>query len=182
LSGAVFAPYGWDTAGDQRVTRRGSIFCKHTVASLVRNGDEMTEILSFRDLEAWKAAMKLVVSAYQVAQQVPSTERFELSAQIRRAAVSIPSNIAEGQATGPGGRYRQHVRIAIGSLAELDTQLELAARLGLASAESCRAAAGDVAQTGRLLHGLSRALWRRLAVNSLALAALCLGCATLLLS
>jgi four helix bundle protein len=142
----------------------------------------MTEILSFRDLEAWKAAMNLVLAAYEVARQLLSTERFELSAQIRRAAVSVPSNIAEGQASGPGARYRHHVRIAIGSLAELDTQLELAARLGLASAESCRAAAADVAQTGRLLHGLSRALWRRLAVNSLLVAALCLGSAALLLS
>jgi four helix bundle protein len=142
----------------------------------------MAEILSFRDLEAWKAAMNLVLAAYEVAQQLPSTERFELSAQIRRAAVSVPSNIAEGQASGPGGRYRHHVRIAIGSLAELDTQLEVAARLGLATAESCREAAKHVAQTGRLLHGLSRALWRRLAVNSVALACLSLGCAAFLLS
>ena len=142
----------------------------------------MAEILSFRDLEAWKAAMNLVLAAYEVALQLPSSERFELSAQIRRAAVSVPSNIAEGQACGPGGRYRHHVRIAIGSLAELDTQLEIVARLGLATAESCRAAAEHVAQTGRLLHGLSRALWRRLAVNSLAFAGFCLGCPALLLS
>ena len=78
----------------------------------------MSQIVSFRDLDAWKAAMDLVMAAYDVAHQLPTTERFELAAQIRRAAVSIPSNIAEGQATGPGGRYRHHVRIALGSLAE----------------------------------------------------------------
>ena len=89
----------------------------------------MDKILSFRDLDAWKAAMDLVVSAYLVAGRLPATERFELAAQMRRAAVSIPSNIAEGHASGPGGRYRHHVRIALGSLAELDTQLELAVRL-----------------------------------------------------
>ena len=74
----------------------------------------MAAIVSYRDLEAWKAAMNLLLAAYAVARQLPQTERFELSAQMRRAAVSVPSNIAEGQATGPGGRYRHHVRIALG--------------------------------------------------------------------
>lgn len=89
----------------------------------------MAQILSFRDLDAWKAAMNLVLAAYDAAHQLPPTERFELSAQIRRAAVSIPSNVAEGQASGPGARYRHHVRIALGSLAELETQIEIASRL-----------------------------------------------------
>jgi four helix bundle protein len=56
----------------------------------------MGEIVSFRDLDAWKVAMDLVVAIYSLAAKLPATERFELSAQIRRAAVSIPSNIAEG--------------------------------------------------------------------------------------
>jgi four helix bundle protein len=63
--------------------------------------------------------MSLAVVVYGVAKQLPATERFELAAQMRRAAVSVPSNVAEGQATGPGGRYRHHVRIALGSWAEL---------------------------------------------------------------
>ena len=85
----------------------------------------MAEIQSFRDLDAWKASMKLALEAYEVAKLLPATERFELSAQIRRAAISVPSNVAEGQANGPGRRYRYHVRIALGSWAELVTHLEL---------------------------------------------------------
>jgi four helix bundle protein len=132
----------------------------------------MAQILSFRDLDAWKAAMNLVLAAYEVAHQLPPSERFELSAQIRRAAVSISSNIAEGQASGPGGRYRPHVRIALGSLAELETHIEIASRLKWVSAEAQSAVADHVANTGRLLHGLSRSLWRRRAINYLALSSL----------
>ena len=141
------------------------------------------QILSFRDLDAWKAAIELVLVAYDVAHQLPTTERFELAAQMRRAAVSIPSNIAEGQATGPGGRYRHHVRIALGSLAELETQLELALRLKWISAEAHDNLAGHVARTGKLLHGLSRSLWRRRAASYLTLASFGLaGAAALLFS
>src|SRR5688500_2009062 len=143
----------------------------------------MAQILSFRDLDAWKAAMNLVLAAYHVAQQLPSTERFELSAQIRRAAVSVPSNIAEGQASGPGARYRHHVRIALGSLAELETQIEVASRLNWVPDEMQADAAEHIARTGKLLHGLTRSLWRRRAINCLAsLSSFGLARASLLLS
>jgi hypothetical protein len=79
----------------------------------------MSQILSFRDLDAWRAAMELVATAYSLVGKLPVTETYGLSAQMRRAAVSIPSNIAEGHAGGPGARYRHHVRIALGSLADL---------------------------------------------------------------
>jgi four helix bundle protein len=125
--------------------------------------------------------MDLVLAAYDVAHQLPTTERFELAAQIRRAAVSIPSNIAEGQATGPGGRYRHHVRIALGSLAELETQLEVVARLNWISPEAHGAVAERIARTGKLLHGLSRSLWRRQATSYLALTTFWFACAAALL-
>jgi four helix bundle protein len=143
----------------------------------------LSQILSFRDLDAWKAAIELVLAAYDVAHQLPTTERFELAQQMRRAAVSVPSNIAEGQATGPGGRYRHHVRIALGSLAELETQLELAVRLKWISAEAHNNLARHVARTGKLLHGLSRSLWRRRAASYLTFTSFGLaGAATLLFS
>ena len=143
----------------------------------------MAAIVSYRDLEAWKAAMKLLLATYGVARQLPQTERFELSAQMRRAAVSVPSNIAEGQATGPGGRYRHHVRIALGSLAELDTELEPVRRLEYSSEEALRVVAEHLAQTGRLLHGLDRSLRRRhFAISCLTLCGLFCVCGTLLLS
>ena len=127
--------------------------------------------------------MNLLLATYAVARQLPQTERFELSAQMRRAAVSVPSNIAEGQATGPGGRYRHHVRIALGSLAELDTELEAVRRLDYSSEEALRVAAEHLAQTGRLLHGLDRSLRRRhFAISCLTLCGLFCVCGTLLLS
>ena len=84
----------------------------------------MAVIKSFRDLEAWQAAMDLCVRVYSVSQRLPSEERFGLTSQIRRASVSVPSNVAEGQSHGKNGRYIEHVRIAIGSLGELSTELE----------------------------------------------------------
>lgn len=94
----------------------------------------MGTIQSFRDLDAWKTAMDLVLTTYALVKKLPAAERFELGAQLRRAAISIPSNIAEGHACGPRRRYLNHVRIALGSLAELDTQIEIAGRLQLLSA------------------------------------------------
>ena len=87
------------------------------------------QILSFRDLDTWKRAMDLAVVSYGLAGRLPSTERFELSSQIRRAAVSIPANIAEGHAGGSVGRCIHHLRIALGSLGELQTDFEIALRL-----------------------------------------------------
>jgi four helix bundle protein len=118
----------------------------------------MGTIRSFRDLEAWKTAMDLVLTTYTLAKKLPAAERFELGAQLRRAAVSIPSNIAEGNACGPRRRYLNHLRIAIGSLAELDTQLEIAGRLELLPASDTVVAKQQLATTARLLHGLVRSL------------------------
>lgn len=82
------------------------------------------------DLEVWKDGMRLAREVYRVSAAFPDSERFGLTAQIRRAAVSVPSNIAEG--AGRGGRleYARFLRIARGSLMELDTQLWIARDLG----------------------------------------------------
>jgi four helix bundle protein len=120
----------------------------------------MSEIKTFRDLDAWNVAMELVVSAYGVAKLLPTSERFELSSQVRRAAVSIPANVAEGYACR-GRRYLHHVRIALGSHAELDTLLETAQRLQLVPAESVERLRGQLDRSGQLLHGLLRSLERR---------------------
>jgi len=89
----------------------------------------MPEIQSFRDLDAWHAAMDLSVMVYDASTRFPSDERFGLMSQVRRASVSVPSNIAEGQSFGTDGRYMHHVRIALGSIGELSTELEIAVRL-----------------------------------------------------
>ena len=115
---------------------------------------------SFRDLLVWQKAMDLADAVYTATANFPRHELFGLTAQMRRAAVSIPSNIAEGRAIG-GGRYRHHLRIAIGSEAELQTQIELAIRRAYIPLERARALLNDASEVGRMLHGLQNSLARR---------------------
>jgi four helix bundle protein len=84
-----------------------------------------------RDLRVWQEAMKLVEEIYRITGSFPKDELFGLTSQMRRAVVSIPSNIAEGAARSGTRELLQFVRIADASLSELDTQIEIASRLGL---------------------------------------------------
>ncbi len=90
-------------------------------------------IRSFRDLIVWRKAMDLAVAVYRITRTFPKEEMFVLTAQIRRAAISIPSNIAEGHAR-QGREYCHYLSIARGSAADLDTQLLLAVELGYTTA------------------------------------------------
>ena len=85
---------------------------------------------SFRELNVWKKSMELVKEVYSVLDSFPNQEKFALADQIRRAAVSIPSNIAEGSARNSDKEFLQFLYIARGSKAELETQLEIAEMLG----------------------------------------------------
>ena len=123
-----------------------------------RNGDQSWGIASYRDLEAWQSAMELLLSISDIVSQLPNVERFGLASQMRRAAVSVPSNVAEGQAYGPSARYLHHVRLALGSLAELDSQLEAVLRVGYLTNQVLAPPLALLHQTGRLLHGLERSL------------------------
>ena len=87
---------------------------------------------SFRDLKVWNLAVDMSMLVYAVTAGFPKSEMFGLSSQMRRAAVSIPSNIAEGSARGTKKDFKQFVSIARGSNCELQTQLLIAARLGFA--------------------------------------------------
>jgi four helix bundle protein len=84
-----------------------------------------------RDLEVWSKSIELSVSIYQLTRSFPAEERFGLASQLRRASVSVPSNIAEGAGRGSRGEFLRFIAIARGSLAELQTQLEIARRCGL---------------------------------------------------
>ena len=119
------------------------------------------KIRSFRQLDAWNAAVEMACRAYDVAGVLPAIERFELASQIRRAAVSVPSNVAEGHASGLRNRYRHHVRIALGSLAEIETQTEIARRRGYIDHAGTRQLEEQIAKTGQLLHGVLRSLRRQ---------------------
>ena len=118
----------------------------------------MSRVLSFRDLDVWQVGMDLVVDVYRGTDAFPSAERFGLTSQMRRAVVSIPSNVAEGHARRTDGAYLNHVRIALGSQAELGTQIEAALRLGFLEADKAAGLLSEVDRTRQLLHGLRRSL------------------------
>jgi four helix bundle protein len=131
-----------------------------------------SEIHSYRDLDAWRVSMDLSVLVYRAVKGLPDTERFELSSQMRRAGVSVPSNVAEGQACGEDGRYIHHLRIALGSLGELSTHVEIVRRLGLLPETLLPEIEEQLGRTGQVLHGLlrSRLKKRRLRTGSALLA------------
>jgi four helix bundle protein len=85
---------------------------------------------SYHDLEVWKLAIDFVKQIYEITDNFPTSEKFGLVNQIRRAAVSIPSNIAEGQSRNSTKEFRQFLAISLGSLAELETQLIIAKEIG----------------------------------------------------
>ena len=119
-------------------------------------------IRSFRDLDVWQCGMDLVLLVYDVSDYLPDAERFGLRSQMRRAVVSIPSNVAEGHAFRIKPKaYTRYVRIAIGSLAELETHIEIALRLKFLKVVNLRNTLRTIERTGQLLHGLLRALTLR---------------------
>jgi four helix bundle protein len=121
-----------------------------------QRGDDMSEIKTFRDLVAWQIGMETVSLTYQLTREFPADERFGLVSQMRRAAVSIPSNVAEGQAVRAPKWTLRHVIIAIGSSCELDTQLELAIRLHFVTSERGKALADSIDRVQKLLYGMRR--------------------------
>jgi len=114
-------------------------------------------VRNYRDLVAWQRAMALAELVYRVTKRFPSDERFALTAQLRRAAVSIPSNIAEGHGVHSDRTLRRHPAIALGSLCEMETQIQLAGRLDYADAVEVDALLAASREVARLISGLSRA-------------------------
>jgi four helix bundle protein len=115
------------------------------------------KIKTYRDLEAWQLGMDLVQQIYELTRTFPREEAFGLTSQLRRAAVSIPSQVAEGHQL-PTRAYRHYVVRALGSQAECETQLELAIRLKLASPQACRDVLKFAGRVGQVLNGLIRSL------------------------
>ena len=111
-----------------------------------------------RDLIAWQASMQLVLEAYRVARDLPDVERYGLAAQLRRAAVSIPANIAEGFGRSTRGDYLRHLSIALGSVRELQTHLEIIPLLDYLPATNVASAEDAAQRTVFLLYRLRRSL------------------------
>lgn len=113
---------------------------------------------NYRDLIAWQKAMDLVEHVYRTSRQFPREELYALSSQIRRAAISVPSNIAEGEGRGGRKEFAQFLRVAHGSLRELETQVLIAQRLSYVDSREAASLLDVAAEVGRLITGLVRSL------------------------
>ncbi|MDZ8141008.1 MAG: four helix bundle protein [Nostoc sp. DedQUE04] len=117
-----------------------------------------SSIRSYRDLKVWQEGMNLVETCYRVTKTFPKKETYGMTSQIRRAAVSIPANIAEGYGRKTRGEYIQFLYIAQGSLKELETHLLLAIRVELASEQIINTVLNQCELVGKILLSLIRAL------------------------
>ena len=113
---------------------------------------------NYRKLKVWQKAMDLAKECYRITENFPSRELYGLSAQVRKSAVSIPSNIAEGSARRHRKEFLRFLSIAQGSLAELETQIMLAQRLGYIDEESLAGFLGKTEEIGKMISGLRKAL------------------------
>ena len=109
---------------------------------------------SFRDLVVWQRSIQLAAAIYRLAQDFPREELFGLTSQIKRAAVSVPSNIAEGQGRLSTGEFRQFLGIARGSNFEVQTQLEIARILGIGDSKLLDEAEGLSHEVGKMIYAM----------------------------
>ena len=120
------------------------------------------KVQHYRQLEVWQLAMDLAERCYQATKGFPKDELFGLTSQIRRSAVSIPANIAEGQGREHTKEFLNHLSIARGSLLELETHLMLSQRIGLLQQPELDSLLTMTDRLGRMLSGLRKALEKRL--------------------
>jgi four helix bundle protein len=120
----------------------------------------MTQVRSYRDLEVWRKAMNLAELCYRATEEIEKREVYGLASQVRRAAVSVASNIAEGHSRRSRPAYLNHLSIALSSQSEVETQIELASRLSIMPHEVASQILLLAEEVGRMLHGLVAALER----------------------
>ena len=113
---------------------------------------------TYKDLIVWQKAIDLIEQVYRLTFRFPKEELYGLVSQLRRAAVSIASNIAEGQGRTTHGEFRQFIGHARGSTLEVETQLIISVRLGFTTPEACAAALKECEDIKRMLHGLAASL------------------------
>jgi four helix bundle protein len=118
-------------------------------------------VKNYRDLRVWQAGMELVVMIYEISENYPAKEGYGLTSQIRRAAVSIPSNIAEGHTRESSKEFLHHLSIAQASLAEVETQLEIAFRLNYCSEQELNTVLSHETSLDKQLYSLRNALQSR---------------------
>ena len=119
-------------------------------------------VASYRDLTVWQRATELAALVYELTARLPRKETYGLSSQLQRAAVSIPSNIAEGHARESTKEYLRYLLVSRGSMAELETQLLLCQKLQLLSKQDVEHALIVSDEIGRMIRGLQQSLGKRL--------------------
>jgi len=115
-------------------------------------------VQTYQDLVVWQRAMDMVIEIYQMTQSFPKQEQYGLVSQMRRAAVSVASNIAEGQGRGFGQEFAHHLRMAQGSLQEMETQMILAQRLQYVPIDDCRKIMSTADEVGKLFRRLHQSV------------------------
>jgi four helix bundle protein len=115
-------------------------------------------VKSYRDLIAWQKAMELVGAVYQLTRQLPKEEQFGLTSQLRRAAVSVPSNIAEGQSRFSKPDFSRFLMMARGSISEIETQLLICVQLAYLKPESIESVLQVATECGKIVNGLRDSL------------------------
>jgi four helix bundle protein len=124
--------------------------------------NEFKRIKSHRDLTVWQLGMEIAVETYRISREFPKDEQFGLTSQLRRAATSVPANIAEGNARSSTKEYLHSLSIAVGSLAEVETYLDLATRLSYGNPTLIDKLNHLIAEERPMLRGLQRSLRNRL--------------------
>jgi len=114
-----------------------------------------------KDLEVWKEAVGLAVTCYDITKEFPRVEQFGLASQMRRAAISVASNIAEGAARASAKEFVQFLYISLGSASELDTQIEIARKIGLGKSSKFETLQSKANMITRMLQGLIRSLKKK---------------------
>jgi four helix bundle protein len=122
----------------------------------------MSKVSHFRELHVWQRGMDIVETVYRVSAEFPKSELYGLTGQVRRAAVSVPSNVAEGPTRASTKEYLNHLSMAQASLADVETQMEIASRLGYLASTELSAILEQTAVLGKQLHALRNALAKRI--------------------
>jgi len=115
---------------------------------------------NFKELKIWQKGMDIAVQSYKLINTFPSAEKYSISAQINRAGVSIPSNIAEGSSRSSEKDYGRFIEIALGSCFELETQLLIAQRLQFADSTQLSNLLNEVSEEEKMLNGFLKSLFR----------------------
>jgi four helix bundle protein len=119
---------------------------------------EAGRVRSYRDLRVWQKGMSLAEACYVLTRRFPKEELFGMTSQIRRAASSVPANIAEGYGRDSTGEYIQFLRVSRGSLKELETHVTLSSRVGLIAESETKNVLEECDRLGKMLHRLIRSL------------------------